>query len=268
MRIQPIQNNNTNFQGLGHRLVRMQKMQEGQNTVQKYAENVIRETKNDAAQEAKKPNKEWFDNWFDGYINKSTAVKNTTAVAAKMSGGSKDILGVLAEKEVQASKGEKLDAEFVNKTINYLLNEANPDEKTAIVNKMAELPKINYNQVDKNDISILEHILNAEDFQLLDLVSKTKLDYYPALDYAYERIKNPAFLDKVDDDLNLNFKDIREAIKSEDIKKVSNVFNDFCSPFYKLEVQGKEFGDMALHDVQDMIFYEDLTFIYGNFLFL
>lgn len=256
MRIQSIQTN-TNFQGLGHRLVRMQKMQEGQKTIQKYAENVIRETKNDAAQEAKKPNKEWFDNWFDGYINKSTAVKNTTAVAAKMSGGSKDILGVLAEKEVQASKGEKLDAEFVNKTINYLLNEANPDEKTAIVNKMAELPKINYNQVDKNDISILEHILNAEDFQLLNLVSKTQLDYYPALDYTYEQIENPRFKQEVDK-LNLNFKDLKDAVKRENLLDVEARLDDVNSPFYKPKVQGKELMDLALK-AKSAFFFDDFT---------
>ena len=40
MRIQSIQTN-TNFQGLGHKLVRMQKMQEGQSVVQRFSENIM-----------------------------------------------------------------------------------------------------------------------------------------------------------------------------------------------------------------------------------
>ena len=90
MRIQSIQTN-TNFQGLGHKLVRMQKMQEGQSVVQRFSENIMQESKSEITKEIKKPTKEWFDNWFDGYIN----AQNATAMAAKISVGSKDILGVL-----------------------------------------------------------------------------------------------------------------------------------------------------------------------------
>mgnify|MGYP007029254817 FL=1 len=252
MRIQSIQTN-TNFQGLGHKLVRMQKMQEGQSVVQRFSENIMQESKSEITKEIKKPTKEWFDNWFDGYIN----AQNATAMAAKISVGSKDILGVLETKEVQASEGKMLDSKFVTKTISYLLNEAEPNEKTVIVNKLAKLPKINYNQVDKNDISILEHILNAEDFQLLNLVSKTQLDYYPALDYTYEQIENPRFKQEVDK-LNLNFKDLKDAVKRENLLDVEARLDDVNSPFYKPKVQGKELMDLALK-AKSAFFFDDFT---------
>lgn len=252
MRIQSIQTN-TNFQGLGHKLARMQKMQEGQSVVQRFSENVMQESKSEITKEIKKPTKEWFDNWFDGYIN----TQNATAMAAKISVGSKDILGVLETKEVQASEGEMLDSKFITKTISYLLNEAKPDEKTVIVNKLAKLPKINYNQVDENDISILEHILNAEDFQLLNLVSKTQLDYYPALDYTYEQIDNPRFKQEVNK-LNLNFKDLKDAVKRENLLDVEARLDDVNSPFYKPKVQGKELMDLALK-AKSAFFFDDFT---------
>lgn len=252
MRIQSIQTN-TNFQGLGHKLVRMQKMQEGQSVVQRFSENIMQESKSEITKEIKKPTKEWFDNWFDGYIN----AQNATAMAAKISVGSKDILGVLETKEVQASEGKMLDSKFVTKTIRYLLNEAEPNEKTVIVNKLAKLPKINYNQVDENDISILEHILNAEDFQLLNLVSKTQLDYYPALDYTYEQIENPRFKQEVDK-LNLNFKDLKDAVKRENLLDVEARLDDVNSPFYKPKVQGKELMDLALK-AKSAFFFDDFT---------
>lgn len=252
MRIQSIQTN-TNFQGLGHKLVRMQKMQEGQSVVQRFSENIMQESKSEITKEIKKPTKEWFDNWFDGYIN----AQNATAMAAKISVGSKDILGVLETKEVQASEGKMLDSKFVTKTISYLLNEAEPNEKTVIVNKLAKLPKINYNQVDENDISILEHILNAEDFQLLNLVSKTQLDYYPALDYTYEQIENPRFKQEVDK-LNLNFKDLKDAVKRENLLDVEARLDDVNSPFYKPKVQGKELMDLALK-AKSAFFFDDFT---------
>lgn len=252
MRIQSIQTN-TNFQGLGHKLVRMQKMQEGQSVVQRFSENIMQESKSEITKEIKKPTKEWFDNWFDGYIN----AQNATAMAAKISVGSKDILGILETKEVQASEGKMLDSKFVTKTISYLLNEAEPNEKTVIVNKLAKLPKINYNQVDENDISILEHILNAEDFQLLNLVSKTQLDYYPALDYTYEQIENPRFKQEVDK-LNLNFKDLKDAVKRENLLDVEARLDDINSPFYKPKVQGKELMDLALK-AKSAFFFDDFT---------
>lgn len=252
MRIQSIQTN-TNFQGLGHKLVRMQKMQEGQSVVQRFSENIMQESKSEITKEIKKPTKEWFDNWFDGYIN----AQNATAMAAKISVGSKDILGILETKEVQASEGKMLDSKFVTKTISYLLNEAEPNEKTVIVNKLAKLPKINYNQVDENDISILEHILNAEDFQLLNLVSKTQLDYYPALDYTYEQIENPRFKQEVDK-LNLNFKDLKDAVKRENLLDVEARLDDVNSPFYKPKVQGKELMDLALK-AKSAFFFDDFT---------
>ena len=119
MRIQQIQNN-TNFQGLGHKLVRMQKIQEGEKIAQRFAENVIQENKKQVAQEVKQPNKEWYDNWFNSYINNS--VQKTETVISEATSTTKNILGVLSNSVVQKSKGKKLDSEFIINTINYLIN--------------------------------------------------------------------------------------------------------------------------------------------------
>lgn len=262
MRIQSIQNNNTNFQGLGHKLVRMQKIQEGEKIAQRFAENVIQENKKQVAQEVKQPNKEWYDNWFNSYINNS--VPKTEAVISEATFTMKNILGVLSNRVVQKSKGKKLDSEFIINTINYLINEAKPEEKSTIIQKMLQLPKIDYNRVDKNDISILEHILNAEDFELLNLVNKTQLNYYPPLDYTYERIENDEFKQEVDK-LNLNFKNLKDAVKSENLDKIKSLIDDFVSPFYKREVQGKELTEIAL-DSKSVIFYDDFIQIYDPFL--
>lgn len=254
MRIQQIQNN-TNFQGLGHKLVRMQKIQEGEKIAQRFAENVIQENKKQVAQEVKQPNKEWYDNWFNSYINNS--VQKTETVISEATSTTKNILGVLSNSVVQKSKGKKLDSEFIINTINYLINEAKPEEKSTIIQKMLQLPKIDYNRVDKNDISILEHILNAEDFELLNLVNKTQLNYYPPLDFTYERIENDEFKQEVDK-LNLNFKDLKDAVKRENLLDVEARLDDVNSPFYKPKVQGKELMDLALK-AKSAFFFDDFT---------
>lgn len=255
MRIQSIQTN-TNFQGLGHKLVRMQKMQEGQSVVQRFSENIMQESKSEITKEIKKPTKEWFDNWFNGYINQSAVAKKAGNVISELTPASKKILDTLSDSAVEESKGKKLNSRFVINTINYLINEAKPSEKFAIIDKMAKLPKINYNRVDENDISILEHILNAEDLQVLNLVNKTTLDYYPPLDYTYYQIKNEEFKNEVDK-LNLNFKDLKKAVKSENFIGVIKRLDDFTSPFYKIDVQGKELYEMALNT--DLPFFNSFT---------
>ena len=138
-----------------------------------------------------------------------------------------------------------------------MINEAKPEEKSTIIQKMLQLPKIDYNRVDKNDISILEHILNAEDFELLNLVNKTQLNYYPPLDFTYERIENDEFKQEVDK-LNLNFKDLKDAVKRENLLDVEARLDDVNSPFYKPKVQGKELMDLALK-AKSAFFFDDFT---------
>ena len=93
-----------------------------------------------------------------------------------------------------------------------------------------------------------------------------RLDYYAPLDYAYENIQNPEFKEEVDK-LNLNFKEVKEAVKSENFDKVSVITDDFYSPFYKREVQGEEIGKILIKS-KNSNFYGDFMLMFDEFVWL
>lgn len=259
MQINSVQNY-THFQGLGSKYLAQDRRKENRNYTPRYYESPVQKK---PEPEIKTPPKEWYANLYNTCVNRPTKMGD-----GKISPQAQDILEVLSDKEVQESKGKSLDDKFVVNTIGYLINSANSKEKSEIIDKMAELRKINYNKVDENEISILEHILNAEDSDLLNLANNAyaRLDYYSPLDYAYENIQNPDFKEEVDK-LNLNFKTLKEAVKSENIDVVSDVADDFYSPFYKREVQGKEIGRIVL-DAKDLNFYDIFTQIFNDNIYL
>lgn len=259
MQIHSIQNY-THFQGLGSKYLAQDRRKENRNYTPRYYESPVQKK---PEPEIKTPPKEWYTNLYNTGVNRPIKMGED-----KISPQAQDILVVLSGKEVQESKGKSLDDKFVVNTIGYLINSANPKEKSEIINKMAELRKINYNKFDENEISILEHILNAEDSDLLNLANNAyaRLDYYSPLDYAYKNIQNPEFKEEVDK-LNLNFKTLKEAVKSENIDVVSDVADDFYSPFYKREVQGKEIGKIVL-DAKDLNFYDIFTQIFNDNIYL
>lgn len=265
MLIQPIQNL-IKFQGLGNKILVQDRRESYYNDYpQRHYENNAPQNKPQPEPEIKTEPKKWYENPY--YINQPV-VKTTNMSDYKISPEAKNILLALKDKEVQETKGKSLDDKFVVNTINFLINEANPKEKSTIINDMTKLRKINYNKFDENEISILEHILNAEDSDLLNLANNayTRLDYYSPLDYAYKNIQNPDFKEEVDK-LNLNFKTLKEAVKSENIDVVSDVADDFYSPFYKREVQGEEIGKIVL-DAKDLNFYDIFTQIFNDNIYL
>ena len=259
MQINSVQNY-THFQGLGSKYLAQDRRKENRNYTPRYYESPVQKK---PEPEIKTPPKEWYPNLYNTCVNRPIKMGED-----KISPQAQDILGVLSGKEVQESKGKSLDDKFVVNTIGYLINSANSKEKSEIIDKMAELRKINYNKVDENEISILEHILNAEDSDLLNLANNAyaRLDYYAPLDYAYKNIQNPEFKEEVNE-LNLNFKTLKEAVKSENIDVVSDVADDFYSPFYKREVQGKEIGRIVL-DAKDLNFYDIFTQIFNDNIYL
>ena len=259
MQINSVQNY-THFQGLGSKYLAQDRRKENRNYTPRYYESPVQKK---PEPEIKTPPKEWYTNLYNTCVNRPIKMGED-----KISPQAQDILGVLSGKEVQESKGKSLDDKFVVNTIGYLINSANSKEKSKIIDKMAELRKINYNKVDENEISILEHILNAEDSDLLNLANNAyaRLDYYAPLDYAYKNIQNPDFKEEVDK-LNLNFKTLKEAVKSENIDVVSDVADDFYSPFYKREVQGEEIAKIVL-DAKDLNFYDIFTQIFSDNIYL
>lgn len=259
MQINSVQNY-THFQGLGSKYLAQDRRKENRNYTPRYYESPVQKK---PEPEIKTPPKEWYTNLYNTGVNRPTKMGD-----GKISPQAQDILEVLSGKEVQESKGKSLDDKFVVNTIGYLINSANQKEKSEIIDKMAELRKINYNKFDENEISILEHILNAEDSDLLNLANNAyaRLDYYAPLDYAYKNIQNPEFKEEVNE-LNLNFKELKEAVKSENFDKVAVISDDFYSPFYKREVQGEEIGKIVL-DAKDLNFYDIFTQIFNDNIYL
>ncbi len=224
MQINSVQNY-TYFQGLGSKYSVQDRREENRNYAPRYYESPVQQK---PEPEIKTPPKEWYANLYNTSVNLPIKMGED-----KISTQAQDILEVLSDQEVQESKGKSLDDEFVVNTIVYLINSANPKEKSEIIDKMAELRKINYNKVDENEISILEHILNAEDSDLLNLADNAyaRLEYYSPLDYAYKNIQNPEFKEEVDK-LTLNFNNLKDAAQKEDIEAVAKNISDFDSPFF------------------------------------
>ncbi len=265
MLIQPIQNL-IKFQGLGNKILVQNRRKSYYNDYpQRHYENNAPQNKPQPEPEIKTEPKKWYENPY--YINQPV-VKTTNMSDYKISPEAKNILLALKDKEVQETKGKSLDDKFVVNTIKFLINEANPKEKSTIINDMTKLRKINYNKVDENEISILEHIINAEDIDLLNLANNAyaRLDYYAPLDYAYENIQNPEFKEEVDK-LNLNFKEVKEAVKSENFDKVSVITDDFYSPFYKRKVQGAEIGKILIKS-KNSNFYGNFMLMFDEFVWL
>lgn len=259
MQINSVQNY-THFQGLGSKYLAQDRRKENRNYTPRYYESPVQKK---PEPEIKTPPKEWYANLYNTCVNRPIKMGED-----KISPQAQDILEVLSGKEVQESKGKSLDDKFVVNTIGYLINSANSKEKSEIIDKMAELRKINYNKVDENEISILEHILNAEDSDLLNLANNAyaRLDYYAPLDYAYKNIQNPEFKEEVNE-LNLNFKELKEAVKSENFDKVAVISDDFHSPFYKREVQGEEIGKI-LSNSKNPEFYDNVMLVFDEFVWL
>lgn len=262
MQINSVQNY-THFQGLGSKYLAQDRRKENNNSTQRYYKSPVQEK---PEPEIKTKPQKWYENPY--YISQPTVAKTTNPEDYKISPKARNILATLNDKEVKESKGKSLDDKFVVNTIGYLINSANPKEKSEIIDKMAELRKINYNKVDENEISILEHILNAEDSDLLNLANNAyaRLDYYAPLDYAYKNIQNPEFKEEVNE-LNLNFKELKEAVKSENFDKVAVISDDFHSPFYKREVQGEEIGKI-LSNSKNPEFYDNVMLVFDEFVWL
>ena len=78
----------------------------------------------------------------------------------------------------------------------------NQNEYNQILDKMKNMKGIIYNQKDSFGISVLEKILNAENFAALELVKDYKFPYSEELDDACNNIADKNFKNKA---LNLNF---------------------------------------------------------------
>lgn len=138
----------------------------------------------------------------------------------------------------------------LNKTVQNLLRENNSKIKKDVIAEIKNIKYLNFNDVDENDISVIEHIMNSEDLDLVELLQDRTLYYRPELDYTYKRIENKDFKDKIDN-LNFEFKELASAVKSNAIEMIELLAS---SPLYKKEYHGKKLQELILkygnHDLE------------------
>lgn len=143
-----------------------------------------------------------------------------------MKKGNNDFRMVMTKYTIDTPKGilsilndDKIKENFTNgDCFNYKINEQgdtlltrffdiipdadNQNEYKQILDKMKNMKGIIYNQKDSFGISVLEKILNAENFAALELVKDYKFPYSEELDDACNNIADKNFKNKA---LNLNF---------------------------------------------------------------
>lgn len=91
---------------------------------------------------------------------------------------------------------------LLTKFFDIIPDETNQNEYNQILDKMKNMKGIIYNQKDSFGISVLEKILNAENFAALEIVKDYKFPYSEELDDACNNIADKNFKNKA---LNLNF---------------------------------------------------------------
>ncbi len=120
---------------------------------------------------------------------------------------------------------------MLTKFLDIVPTEENEKDYQEIIEFMKNAKNINYKQTDSNGISVIEKIINSENPDLLDLVKDTEFDYSEALDFAFERIDDKNFKEKVKN-LNINFPNINEAIRLNSSKALQELLPEFKSPFF------------------------------------
>ncbi len=177
----------------------------------------------------------------------------------------KGIMGMLKNPHLQSTNGVLLNyGNNISKIIGFVINEANADESKAIIAELKKLPEIDYNKMDKNDISVVENIMNAENFDLLELLKGKSLDYSPELDFTYNRIENKDFKVQVDE-LNFEFKNLENAVRVKSIKAIEQLRKNFSSPLFKKDYNGKKLYEL-LTKTSDSNFRSEFIKKYGKYI--
>lgn len=152
-----------------------------------------------------------------------------------------NIMRILNDKEVQKTNGLDLNLHenYTAEIIEYLINNANAQKGVKIIAKLKELNRLDYDKVDKNGISVIELIMNAEDDMLLELVKNNTFKYRPELDYVYNNIQNPEFKEKIKK-LKFDFVELKNAVEMLSAEKLEKYINHSSSPLYNKNIHGLE----------------------------
>lgn len=191
-----------------------------------------------------------------------------------------DILNILNAKEIQDSF--KIDEAFNcgieqngNATLLTKFFEINPaddnkEDYDKVISILKSNPNINYNQKGVLDISILENILNFENFQGLDLVMDTEFEYARGLDKLFHNIRNEDFKKKALG-LKIKFPDWAQIYKQ---RRSEEAFVFLDSPFCEspkntavslwLDISGSYFFDKKDEKIAYQRLYKYLPEYYRN----
>ena len=147
---------------------------------------------------------------------------------------------------------------MLTKFLDIVPTEENKKDYQEIIKFMKNAKNIDYKQVDSNGISVIEKIINSENPDLLDLVKDTEFDYSRELDYAYKRIDDKNFKDKVKN-LNINFPNIKEAIRLNSTGALQELLPEFKSPFFNTKKLVSDLsGKVSINNLNNAItFLED-----------
>ena len=97
---------------------------------------------------------------------------------------------------------------------NVLGNNVDKDKYTEMIELLKGLPEVNYNHKDEYGISIIEKIMNAENFELLDVVKNHNIDYLPELDDVYDNIQDKKFKEAIDN-TKFNVEGLRRLLRKK-----------------------------------------------------
>ena len=142
-----------------------------------------------------------------------------------------EIISLLESKQVEYYHGSTINFndKIVNSIANIVPTEANRKQYTRMIELLKKLPLIDYNRKDEFDISVIEKILNAENYELLDVVKDKNVKYLPELDVVYNNIQDKKFK-KLVDTINFNIDELIDIIREKDRTKLPLLDKYLTSP--------------------------------------
>ena len=178
-----------------------------------------------------------------------------------------NIMQILNNDEIQKTHGLDLNLHenYITEIIEYLINNANTEESKKIITKLKELNRLDYDKIDKNNISTIELIMNAEDDELLELVKNNHFKYRPELDYAYNNIQNPNFKEKIKS-IQFDFVELKNAVDKVSVEELEKYICHSDSPLYNKDIHGIEMKISLIDKIVPKKFFEKYNEYYSRFI--
>ena len=158
-----------------------------------------------------------------GPLNKTPYLKNYNDI--------NEIISLLESEQIKNCYGSTINFNdrIVNSIANIVPTESNKKQYDKMIELLKTLPLIDYNKKDEFDISVIEKIMNAENYELLDIVKDKDVKYLPELDVVYNNIQDRKFK-KFVDTVNFNVDELINIIRKEDSTKLHLLDKYLTSP--------------------------------------